>query len=210
MTYSGPLRDEPLAVELHNTIYATSGGRVDAFDDPAQMRAWLEAIEPRLAGGLPRGAWPCAEDFLALADGLPRGARPCAADLVALRDHVRAVLQAVATGSRPSQSSLVAINAASRRAPRALVAVWHPGDHPTPGTDFASASRADVVLGTFAAGAIDLICGPSRDDLRTCGAPGCVLMFVKRHPRREWCSDRCGNRARQARHYERTRPGGAR
>jgi hypothetical protein len=41
--------------------------------------------------------------------------------------------------------------------------------------------------------------------LRACGAPGCVLMFLKDHPRREWCSNACGNRARQARHYDRTR-----
>jgi predicted RNA-binding Zn ribbon-like protein len=31
------------------------------------------------------------------------------------------------------------------------------------------------------------------------------LYFVKRHPRREWCSAGCGNRARVARHYHRHR-----
>jgi predicted RNA-binding Zn ribbon-like protein len=41
--------------------------------------------------------------------------------------------------------------------------------------------------------------GQLQPDLRACGAPGCVLMFVKDHPRREWCSVACGNRARQAR-----------
>jgi len=64
-------------------------------------------------------------------------------------------------------------------------------------------SRADLVLATIAADAIDLITGARRDDLRTCGAPRCVLMLLKDHPRREWCSYRCGKRARQARHYER-------
>ena len=34
-------------------------------------------------------------------------------------------------------------------------------------------------------------------------APGCVLYFIKDHPRREWCSTACGNRARAARHYAR-------
>ena len=70
-------------------------------------------------------------------------------------------------------------------------------------TDFADASRADIVLAAIAADAIDLLTGPHRHELRTCGAPRCVLMFLTDHPRREWCSDRCGNRARQARHYER-------
>nr|WP_083986585.1 CGNR zinc finger domain-containing protein [Frankia sp. EI5c] len=41
---------------------------------------------------------------------------------------------------------------------------------------------------------------------RSCAAPGCPLFFVKHHPRREWCSAACGNRARVARHYARQRP----
>jgi predicted RNA-binding Zn ribbon-like protein len=40
-----------------------------------------------------------------------------------------------------------------------------------------------------------------------CHAPGCVLYFLKTHPRREWCSVTCGNRVRAARHYERIRAG---
>jgi predicted RNA-binding Zn ribbon-like protein len=69
---------------------------------------------------------------------------------------------------------------------------------------FHSARRADIVISSIAADAIDLITGPSRHQLRACGAPGCVLVFLKQHPRREWCSAACGNRARQARHYRRT------
>ena len=38
---------------------------------------------------------------------------------------------------------------------------------------------------------------------RATHAPGCVLYFVQDHPRREWCSTACGNRARVARHYDR-------
>ena len=199
MVYDGPLRDEPLAIELHNTIYATRDGGVDALADPATTRAWLEAIAPRLHGGeRPFGAPPRRP-----ATGLPAGAWPGAAELVALRDVVRAALRAAAGGERPPRAALDAINATSRRAPRAPVAVWHPGEHPARGSDSGDASRADVVLAALAADAIDLVCGPGRDELRTCGAPRCVLMFLRDHPRREWCSDSCGNRARQARHYER-------
>jgi hypothetical protein len=49
------------------------------------------------------------------------------------------------------------------------------------------------------------ICRPDSPRLRACQAPGCVLYFVKDHPRREWCSTACGNRARAARHYRRHR-----
>ncbi len=198
MAYTGPLRDEPLAIELHNTIYATQHGPVDALAEPATTRAWLKAIGPRLhRRGLPASAPPQGSARL------PAGPWPDAAELVALRDAVRAALRAAADGERPPRAALDAINAASRRAPRAPVAVWQPGDHPTRGSDVGGASRADVVLAAFAADAIDLLSGPLRDELRTCGAPRCVLMFLRDHPRREWCSDRCGNRARQARHYER-------
>ena len=198
MVYDGPLRDEPLAIELHNTIYATRAGGVDALADPATTRAWLEAIGPRLQGGeRPSGAPSHG------GRRLPAGRWPGAAELVALRDAVRAALRAAADGERPPRAALDAINAASRRAPRAPVAVWQPDDHPARGWDVGDASRADVVLAAFAADAIALACGPGRDELRTCGAPRCVLMFLRDHPRREWCSERCGNRARQARHYER-------
>ena len=74
---------------------------------------------------------------------------------------------------------------------------------PESGWDFGEASRADVVLSALAADAIDLVTGPDRASVRVCGAPDCVLAFVKQHPRREWCSSACGNRVRQARHYRR-------
>ena len=53
--------------------------------------------------------------------------------------------------------------------------------------------------------AVRLFTGPERESLRACHAPGCVLYFVKSHPRREWCSVACGNRVRAARHYQRAR-----
>jgi predicted RNA-binding Zn ribbon-like protein len=118
---------------------------------------------------------------------------------VALREPVRVALHAALEGAEPDPSALEAINrtaARARSAPRVergLVAA----------TDYGGASRADIVLAALAADAIELLTGPARADLRACHAPGCVLMFVKDHPRREWCSGACGNRARQARHYRR-------
>jgi predicted RNA-binding Zn ribbon-like protein len=61
----------------------------------------------------------------------------------------------------------------------------------------------EQVLGTIAAHAVELFGQGDDLDLRACLAPGCVLYFVKDHPRREWCSTGCGNRARAARHYAR-------
>jgi predicted RNA-binding Zn ribbon-like protein len=46
--------------------------------------------------------------------------------------------------------------------------------------------------------------------LQACLAPGCILYFARTHPRREWCSVECGNRARAARHYQKVRTGRSR
>ena len=182
----GPLRDEPVAIELHNTVYAAGGEPRDGLADAASADAFVGAIAPRLT-----------------ADGLPGGTGPPAAELVALRAAVRAALRAVVAGDLPPRGALDAINAAAARAAfsaRAVVrdgrVVWSVDRH--------GAGRTDVVLAAFAADAIDLLAGPLRGEIRACGAPGCVLLYVRDHPRRQWCSNACGNRARQARHYRRT------
>lgn len=186
--YPGPQRDEPVAIELHNTVYAVKGSVRDGLADAASAVAWLDG----LAGRLPEG------------DGGSR-AWPSARDVVVLREAVRAALQAAVHGGVPDRATLDVINRASSRAPQSPIALWRADAEPAAATDYHGARRPDIVISALAVDAIDLLTGPRRDDLRACGAPGCVLMFLKDHPRREWCSNSCGNRARQARHYRRTR-----
>ncbi|WP_460370149.1 CGNR zinc finger domain-containing protein, partial [Actinocorallia lasiicapitis] len=57
------------------------------------------------------------------------------------------------------------------------------------------------VRAVLADAAIDFFTGPDLAELRVCPAPRCVLYFLKRHPKQEWCSVACGNRARAARYY---------
>ena len=186
--YAGPLRDEPIAIELHNTVYAAGGAIVDGLADPASAETWLAGLAQRLPDGGDRsGPWPTAQE------------------LVALRDAVRVALHAAVAGAAQDAAELDVINRASARAPRSPIAAWRPDADPVAATDHHGASRADVVIAALASDAIDLLTGPRRGDLRACGAPGCVLLFLKNHPRREWCSNTCGNRARQARHYHRAR-----
>ena len=186
MAYAGPLRDEPVAIELHNTVYAAAGELRDGLADAASAAAFVRAIAPRLTS-----------------DGLPGGTGPSAAELVALRAAVRAALGAAVAGELPDRSSLDAVNAAAARAASSARAVVRRG-RVVRTVDRHGADRADVVLAVFAADAIDLLTGPLRGEIRACGAPGCVLLYVRDHPRRQWCSNACGNRARQARHYRRT------
>jgi len=143
-------------------------------------------------------------------DDTPEGAtgRP---ELRCLRDALRRLAADATDDDRPAGQSPVAavaaavdeVNRAAAAAPRWKV-LLHDGD----GWDRRVASAHDPAaaeLATIAEQAIDLFGGPGRADLRACHAPGCVLYFVKEHPRREWCSAACGNRARVARHYRRTR-----
>ena len=184
--YRGPVRAEPLAVELHNTLYASQGHLLDGLVDSGSAAAWLQALGDRLPAG---GAGPAPDRH----------------ELTALRQVVRDVLHAVIEGEATTRADVDALNRASARAPHSPAARWRRGLPPQPATRFHGARRADIVISAIAADAIDLITGPSREQLKACGAPGCVLVF-KEHPRREWCSSACGNRARQARHYRRTHP----
>jgi predicted RNA-binding Zn ribbon-like protein len=111
-------------------------------------------------------------------------------DFLALRAAVRAALHA--PDAIPA-AAVAELNQRSGANPRSLELPGRERHH--------GATATDVVLGVIAADAIALVSGDA--ELRVCGAPGRVLMFVKDHPRREWCSNACGNRARQARHYAR-------
>lgn len=188
--YAGPIREERLAVELHNTIYAAGGAGVDAFDDPDQARAWLAEIDRR-----------------AELAGAPAGDGPGVEGLRALRGAVRDLVAATVEGAPLDPAAVAVLNARCAAAPAVPRLALEGAGSPVRTTGFGAASRADVVLATLAGDAIDLLAGPDRDELRVCGAPGCVLAFLRTHPRREWCSNGCGNRARQARHYRRVRGG---
>jgi predicted RNA-binding Zn ribbon-like protein len=188
-SYPGPHRDEPLAVELHNTLYVVRGTLIDGLETTEGLSAWLAAIGDRLP---------------APARDADAARRP---EFIALRDAVRDLLHSALEGKRPPAAALEAVNAAAARAPVSPVAAMDSDGRPQARECHHTADATDVALATFAADAIELVTGPARDELRACGAPGCRLVFLKDHPRRTWCSSACGNRARQARHYERARRG---
>jgi predicted RNA-binding Zn ribbon-like protein len=185
--YPGPLRDEPLALELHNTLYAARGELTDGLETATGLSSWLAAI----------------------ADRLPDPGRDADAsrhrEFLDLRGAVRDALHTGLDGKRVPAAALEVLNGAAARAPASRRAVARPSGRLQAETRLHTADATDVALATIAADAIELLTGPDRERLRACGAPGCVLMFLKEHARRTWCSDVCGNRVRQARHYERTR-----
>ena len=184
------LPDEPLPVRLMSTIWADADGPHDDLRTTGDLNDWLDAV------GVDRADAHATEGELATAR--------------ALRDAVRLLAAHVTADDRPGAAATTAdvaaaldqVNLTAAELPAARLALRDgrlelglPGG-PSPVTTGLArvAEQAAVLLG-----------GEDAARLRACYAPGCVLYFVKTHPRREWCSVACGNRVRAARHYQRAR-----
>jgi predicted RNA-binding Zn ribbon-like protein len=185
------LPDEPLPVRLMSTIWADADGPHDDLRTTADVNAWLDAIRVDRAGA------HATERELATARALRDAVRLLASYLTA---DVRPGRPAAATADVAAAVDQVNATAAELPAPRLALRDGRLGLG-VPG----GPSRVTVGLAQVADQAVGLLAGEDAARLRACYAPGCVLYFVKTHPRREWCSVACGNRVRAARHYQRAR-----
>ena len=181
------LVDEPTPVRLMATIWVDTDGRHDDFATPADVDAWLDAT-----GTDRRGTSTTREQF--------RRAR-------ALRDAVRRLAASVTGDERPAARSAVAdiqqaidiVNVTAEDRPLPHLALRQGV------LELVTEIRArpvNAALAQVAAEAQQLLTRRDPVVLHACNAPGCVLYFARTHPRREWCSVTCGNRARAARHYQ--------
>ena len=164
-----------LALALANSRRNDPTGPVDELASAATMRAWLE--------GHDLGGDETAVDALR-----------------ELREAVREVLVARIEDRVPDPAAVSALNAAAAAAPAAPRLIWT--DSPRATRDHLGEDRARALI---AGDAIGLVTGPEHADLRACSAPGCVRLLLKDHPRRHWCSTRCGDRVRASRYYHRHR-----
>ncbi|HXO50254.1 MAG TPA: CGNR zinc finger domain-containing protein [Mycobacterium sp.] len=192
-TPASVLPGEPAPVRLMNTIWAVTAAVHDDLTTPAALHDWLVTVDHRYAG-----------------DALGHPSPDELAEARLLRDSLRRLAAFSTDDPRPAAQSPVgsvddavaAVNRAVTHLPHAQLGIrggrLH-RDRPTP------TSPTRVALAELAHDSIDMLTGPSATKLRACHAPGCVLYFVRSHPRREWCSETCGNRARAARHYRRVR-----
>jgi predicted RNA-binding Zn ribbon-like protein len=185
------LPDEPLPVRLMSTVWADADGLHDDLRTTADVNEWLDAIGVDRAGAQATGR------ELATARALRDAVRLLAAHVTADRRPGR---PAVATADVAAALEQVNATAAEVPAPRLALrdgrlGLGVPGDQ----------SPVTTGLARVAEEAVGLLAGEDAARLRACYAPGCVLYFVKTHPRREWCSVGCGNRVRAARHYQRAR-----
>ncbi|TFC17928.1 hypothetical protein E3O19_05405 [Cryobacterium algoritolerans] len=180
------LAEEPTPVRLMATIWADTEGLHDDFAAPSDVDSWLDAVGVDL-----EGVTATQEEFQSALD---------------LRDAVRRLAAHVTDDQRSEAASTVAhvddaariVNATASERTIPLLRL----------NDGRLELAADSVASPVGAGLAEVayeaqhLLGANGSQLRACYAPGCVLYFLKTHPRREWCSVACGNRARAARHYQ--------
>jgi predicted RNA-binding Zn ribbon-like protein len=173
-----------------NTIWADTSGVHDHLQSPADVDAWLDAV------GIDRFGTQATPAELAMTRALRDASRRLAA-------YVTGNSREAATSATMSvHDALATVNTAVRELPARQLELRDGRLQPT------SRARGSLIvagIAQVAASVVELLSGSAGDSLRACHAPGCVLYFVKTHPRREWCSVSCGNRARAARHYEKVR-----
>jgi predicted RNA-binding Zn ribbon-like protein len=170
----------PVAIQFANSRYAVRGRLQEGIGTVEDLSAWLR-------------------DHLPMSEVSNVNIRNVD-NFLALRDAIRAGFGACVAGEPPKAEWLAVLNLAARAAPS-----WPELDAAYEITERTGSGALAAAHAALARDAIRLLAGPLRMDLRACGAPGCVKFFVRDHPRREWCCDHCGNRARAARHYRRHR-----
>lgn len=181
---------EAAPIELANTRYASREGSAgDALRTAEDLAMWLGRVAERLPAGLAAAAAGNVRD-----DDVVRAR--------ALRKAIRSLLGSAAGYGPLDATAATAVNAASSAGPGWLELDARDGVPAALVRRF-SASPMAAVLSVVAQEAVELLAAGAA--VRACATPGCVLFFVREHPRRTSCSPACSNRARAARHYERHR-----
>jgi predicted RNA-binding Zn ribbon-like protein len=153
----------------------------------------LANVELASAGDLAtwlRGSGQIARDAGGIALRLP--------EFGALRSSLRELLAAAAEGRPLPDLAVDHLNETSARVPR--IARLEGGEVMQAPV---GAGPAPLALARIAWSAMEILGGPDRERVRRCGA--CGRFFKATRPDRVWCSDRCGNRIRVARHHARVR-----
>jgi len=172
------------ALALVNSRRNNADGPVDELASRASLGTWL-------AG-----------------QGLVSHARVDDAALAAVRElrgAVRELLEARIAGRVPGPAAVETVNAAAAGAPTVRRLTWTDPDTPREERYALGAGGVALARAVLAADAIDLVTGAAHADLLACPAPGCTRLLLRDHPRRRWCSTRCGDRVRASRYYHRHR-----
>ena len=179
-----PGEDVSCALALVNTRFMSAGRPVDLIADASGATEWLTG-----RGLLPRGAAVSGQN---------------AARLGALRETIRALFAARADTTAPVPGDLSALNAALAGAPLVPALTW---DDVGPRRDEQltgpAADPVDVALARLAGDALGVLTGAGEVQAGPVRRARVHPLVPPTHAARQWCSARCGDRVRAARHYAR-------
>jgi predicted RNA-binding Zn ribbon-like protein len=175
--------EQPLFVELVNTLHWDDGEPIELIGDRAGLAAWLE--EHGLPGRV-EDAW------------LPA--------LWSLREHARSIIKAVVAGQVPADADIEALRHAIAEPNGRLAFVEHPDGRAEVAFqvigDERSATTCQIALSLAA-----FLATGDRLRLKLCANPSCGFAFLdtSTNRSRRWCFMRyCGNRLK-ARAFRRRR-----
>lgn len=180
-----PMGGEPLvAIDLADTLMTATEPVIDLLSAPEQSTAWWDLESSRL----------------------PEAPVPDPTATRRLRSAIRDLLDAHLEGREPLPTSIEDVNAVAAAVPTSIRLV---GLAKTPNlvTRWHTEHGGNAALSAIARETIELLSSPEQlSKLRRCANPTCSMLFLAETKRRQWCtSNICGNRARVARHYQRTR-----
>jgi predicted RNA-binding Zn ribbon-like protein len=171
------------ALALANSRRNAPGGVVDALDSATSLQAWL------------RGRGFESERTCEPGD---------VTAFVELRQAVRELVLARVEARAPDGSAVSLVNRVAAGAPTAPRLEWG-ADGPRLTQNRLGGRGLALVSAVIAVDAMALVAHAEDGELRACAAPGCVRLLLRDHPRRQWCSTRCGDRVRAGRYYHRHR-----
>lgn len=172
---SAPGEDSHLALALANTRFNSTGEVVDAIATARLANRWLTEHDRRIR--------------LSYAETVA---------LQQLRDSIRALFRSNDNAEPAPKRAVDALNDTLRKVPSIHRLHRSRANSPTLERVPIAGTPAERMLADIATDAAELL---ASDDLAACGAPGCVRFLLRTHGKRQWCSTRCGNRVRAARHY---------
>jgi predicted RNA-binding Zn ribbon-like protein len=175
-----PGEDRHGALALVNTEFSRPSGPYDGLGDTESAATWLHD-----RGLIPAGVPLSSQELHHLRE---------------LRGSLRELLDAHLNSGSPAPAALATLNGTLAAAPALREICWTEAG-PVAAARRPAGDPLGAALTALAEDGVELLTGPPSARLSTCKAPGCTRLYIRNHGARRWCSDRCGNRVRAARHY---------
>lgn len=177
--------ESSVALDLADTLVTATEPATDLIGEPDRAALWWQLQAVRL----------------------PAGPSPDLVTTRRVRNAIRDLFDSHLEHRQPRPTSIEDINATTAAAPQSSRLDFH-SDHLIALTRWHTEYGGNAVLAAVAEDAIRVITDPqTQEALRRCANPNCSMLFLATNQRRMWCTANiCGNRARVARHYERTHP----